>query len=131
MAPRSPLRGIWRVEEFEADGQVLPQVAGDAARWRRAIFDSESVFAIQLMNDSRQRFKLKLDNKKKTLALSKVFDPSWRATLSFSRPDADGLELEGTMEGRKLRVKLRLEPEPEFLLMTREFQWINEFPFNR
>ena len=39
--------------------------------------------------------------------------------------------LEGTYESRSIRAKLRRADGKEFLLMSREFHWINEYPFNR
>jgi hypothetical protein len=37
----------------------------------------------------------------------------------------------GTMDGKKIELTLHKEPEPKFLLNTRGFHWITEFPFNR
>ncbi len=39
--------------------------------------------------------------------------------------------LEGMFDGRKVRARLRLTEPPEFLLTTRGFHWINEYPFHR
>ncbi len=39
LMPRSPLHGIWNVEEFEVDGQVRPPLITDAQRWRRVVLD--------------------------------------------------------------------------------------------
>src|SRR5262249_750112 len=38
LAPRSPLYGIWNVEEFEGDGKTDPPRVTDAQRWRRGGF---------------------------------------------------------------------------------------------
>jgi hypothetical protein len=35
------------------------------------------------------------------------------------------------MDGRKVRMRLELQPRENFLLVTRGFNWIQEFPFNR
>src|ERR1043165_6008288 len=66
---RSPFRGIWNVEEFALDGRVLPPVVGDASRWRRVVFDYPQSLGIQLMTDGRERFRLKLDEPKRTMTL--------------------------------------------------------------
>lgn len=35
------------------------------------------------------------------------------------------------MDGKKIQATMALEAEKEFLLTTRGFHWINEFPYNR
>jgi hypothetical protein len=59
--PKSPLYGIWNVDEFEIDGQVRPPLVTDRERWRRVIFHYPSTMAVQLMSDSRVRYSLELD----------------------------------------------------------------------
>jgi hypothetical protein len=131
LAPKSPLLGIWNVEEFESDGKDRPPLVADGTRWRRVIFDYPGVFAVQLMSDSRQRYTLKLDPDQRTLALTKREDPAWHATLNYQQPEPARLTIEGVLEGRKVRAKLRRADESAFLLRSRGFHWINEYPFNR
>jgi hypothetical protein len=38
--------------------------------------------------------------------------------------------MEGTLDGRPIKAKLRRADEP-FLLVSRGFHWINELPFSR
>ena len=51
--PRSPVYGIWEVVELRLDGQaVAPADADYDRRWRRVIFDTPDVVAIQRTDDS-------------------------------------------------------------------------------
>jgi hypothetical protein len=129
--PRSPLYGVWNVEEFAVDGEARPPLVTDTTRWRRVIFDGPEVLAVQLMGDSRRRYRLELNADEHTLALSKRDDPAWKSTLTFGEPEPGALVLEGTFEGRAVRAKLRRSDPSEFLLVSRGFHWINEYPFNR
>jgi hypothetical protein len=52
-------------------------------------------------------------------------------TPTFQRPDAEHLILEGSLDGRKLRMEARLFDRHNFLLVSRGFNWIQERPFNR
>ena len=131
LAPRSPLYGIWSVDEFEVNGKVRPPLVTDAERWRRVIFDHPQMIAIQLMSDTRRRYMLKLDASSKTMALTKRDDPAWKTSLSYQEPEPGVLALEGTFDGQKIRARLRRAANPEFLLINRGFHWINEYPFNR
>jgi hypothetical protein len=128
---RSPLRGIWNVDELQVDGQAGPPPGVEALQWRRVIFDYPTVVATQLTSDSRRRYWLKLDEAKKTLELTKRDDPAWKSVLSYQRPAPDRLTLEGTFDGRKVRASLHRVEETKFLLTNRGFHWVSEFPFNR
>jgi hypothetical protein len=131
LMPRSPLYGIWNVEEFEVDGQVRPPLVTDAQRWRRVIFDYPKMIAIQLMTDTRRRYTLDLDPAARTMGLSRRDDKAWKAAFSYNEPEPGLLELTGTLDGRKIKARARRANAQDFLLIGRGFHWINEYPFNR
>lgn len=129
----SPFYGIWNVDELEIDGQARPPLVSDESRWRRVIFDFPGLLAIQLMDQSRERYALHLDLQKKVLELTKRNDPEqkWKSTLAFKHLGPGLLALEGTFDGHKMRARLRRTEMPKFRLVDRGFHWINEYPFNR
>lgn len=129
-APRAPLYGVWNVETFEADGQVLPPLITDSFRWRRVIFDRPIRMAIQAMSDSRRRFLFKQAPKSNVLTLTKVEDPKWKATLTYQQTAPDLVTMEGTFDGKKVKATLKRADTSDFLLISRGFHWINEFPLN-
>ena len=49
--------------------------------------------------------------------------------LRYQRVDDTHLMLEGVLDGKQVRITLVKEPDP--LLTTRGFHWVQEFPFNR
>jgi hypothetical protein len=130
-ASKSPFYGIWNVDELEIDGQLRPALVTDASRWRRVVFDYPSMLGIQLMSDSRQRFFLKMDPAQGIFNLTKRDDPQWKSALSYRQTAPGVLSLEGTMDGQKIRARIRRIGNPKFLLVDRGFHWINEYPFNR
>jgi hypothetical protein len=131
LTPKSPFYGIWNVEELEVDGQARPPLISDTGRWRRVVFDYPYMLAVYLMDQHRVRYGLHLNPQKRLLELSKRDDPQWKSTLSYEQLGPGRLALAGTIDGRKIRARLRLEPEPDFLLVNRGFHWISEYPFNR
>jgi hypothetical protein len=131
LGPRSLLRGIWNVEQFEVDGQTLPPLVTDASRWRRVVIDHSEVIGIQIMNDSVKRYALALDADTRTLALSKREDAESKSAFSYQDSEPGTLVLEGTLDGQKIRAKLQRADESAFTLTSRGFHWINEFPFSR
>jgi hypothetical protein len=128
---RSPLRGVWNVEELRVDGPAGPPPGAEALRWRSLIFDYPTMVTVQLTSGSRQRYGLKLDEARKTLALTKRGDPAGKSSLNYQRPAPDRLTLEGTIAGRKIQASLHRVEDSKLLLLTRGFHWVSEYPFNR
>ncbi|HYP52008.1 MAG TPA: hypothetical protein VEQ42_00625, partial [Pyrinomonadaceae bacterium] len=128
---RSPLYGVWEVEEFSLDGEARPPLITEQDRWRRVIFDYPGVLAVQLMSDTRQRYRLVLDAGQKTLSLTKRDDPNWKTVFTYEQPEPERLALAGALDGRAIQARLRRTDPSRFLLRSRGFNWINEFPFNR
>ncbi|MGC1291952.1 MAG: hypothetical protein WA855_11795, partial [Candidatus Acidiferrales bacterium] len=131
--PKSPLYGIWNVEDFTLDGQSRPPLTTDAARWRRLVFDFPQYVSIQDMDeDTSHLYSAKIDMNAKTVALTSFTDKNWKANFSFAQPAPSQLVLDGsTTDGHKIHAQLELFDRSKFLLVSRGFHWISEHPFNR
>jgi uncharacterized membrane protein YphA (DoxX/SURF4 family) len=126
--PRPPLYGFWSVEELDLDGKAVPTPVPD--RWRWVMVSKPGGLSVQLVNGSWERYALDLDRERKTLRLWKARLDSKgtmvrnvqgrpRAELSFRRPDPDLLLLEGRLDGRPIRARLR-----KAALLRGDFHWI-------
>ena len=51
--------------------------------------------------------------------------------VTWSRPDPDPLAIECTIGGVPVSARLRKFDMSKFVLVSRGFHWISEFPFNR
>jgi len=122
--------GIWDVTQMTTDGQARPSLLGDEGRWRRMIFDYPGSMAAQRLNDELDYFTVAVDTQKKAIALTDQKDKNLRALLTFSRPVPDQLNLEGTLNGHKVQMQLK-RADDKFLLASRGFHWVQEYPFNR
>jgi hypothetical protein len=129
--PKSALYGIWNVDELSIDGQIRSPLLTDYDRWRRAIFDFPEAMAFQRMDDSFARYGASINVGGKTLALTKSSDKNWKANFTFERVATDQLFLDGEMDSHKIHMQLRLVDRGKFLLVSRGFHWIEEYPFNR
>lgn len=125
---RSPLYGVWEVEEFSL-GQPTTTTSGP--RWRRIVFDSTYRVAVQTANDLNERYGLQLDQEKRTLTLRKREDPGWNSVLTYEQVSPEVITLAGALNGSEMTARLRRSEERKFLLTDRGFHWVNEFPFNR
>ena len=129
--PKSVLYGIWDVGEFSIDGQVRSPLLTDNDRWHRAVFDVPDRVAFQRMDETYTRYGVAINDKDKTIALTKDSDKNWKANFTFQRVGENGLILDGDMDSHKMHVQLELVDMKKFVLVGRGFHWIQEYPFNR
>jgi hypothetical protein len=128
---KTPLRGIWSVDELTIDGQVRPPLVTDEQRWQKVVFDNPGQMGIFHMNDFRDRYNVEVDTAKKAFVMTERFNPDRKTTVAYHQPAPDRLTLQGTFDGKKIRALMHRTEPPKFLLLTRGFHWVNEVPYNR
>lgn len=130
-APTSALYGIWNVDEMAIDGQTRAPLLTDHDRWRRLVFQTPTAAAFQRMDESLTGFGAAIDVAGHTLTLTKPSDKNWRAVLAYQQAAPDRLVLDGDMDGHRIHLQAQLFDRNKFLLVSRGFNWIQEYPFNR
>jgi hypothetical protein len=83
------------------------------------------------MDDSFAGYGAVIDSNAKTIGLTKSSDKNWKGNLTFQRVAEDQLILDGNMDSHTIHMKLQLVDYKKFLLVSRGFHWIQEYPFNR
>lgn len=113
-APPPPLYGAWNAEEITLDGKdgLL-----DPDGWRRVVFQKPGAMTIELTRGDRKACALALDKAARRMTIEQP--PGWRAELSYAEPEADVLLLEGTVNGRQLRAKMR-----KMKFAEKKFHWV-------
>lgn len=129
-APKSPLYGIWNVTYMSIDGVERAPLVTDFDRWRRVTFDRPTQMSFQRMDDTFVIYPVKIDTAAKSVTSTSPSDATWKA-LAYEQPSPQQLTLSGEMYGRKIEMRLDLFPRESFPLVTRGFNWVQEFPFNR
>jgi hypothetical protein len=130
-AIKPPHYGIWTVEEYSVDGKVLPPSLSEANRWRRVILDHPERLTVQYVDSPQERFFLKQDRDKSSVTLNRRGDPNWKSELFYHEVDPDTIELQGKFDSHQMHARLHSVGESKFLLTSRGFHWINEYPNNR
>jgi hypothetical protein len=130
-SPKSALYGIWNVEQLVVDGQERPPLMSDHERWRRVIFDAPARMAFQKMDESLAPYGVAINTGDNTLKLTKNDNKDWKASFTYARPAPDRLVLDGEIDGHKEKMELQLVDRAKFLLVSRGFRWIQDYPFNR
>jgi len=123
------LYGMWSVEDFSINGQPKAPVLSEAMRWRSVVIDYSS-FNVRQMNDTRVRYVAKIDTAKRTIALMRPQPPA-RTSFTYSQPQRSLIVMQGMLDGKSVRATLKRIDKLDFLLTSRGFHWINEYPMNR
>ena len=131
LAPRPPFYGVWNVEDFALDGQARPPLLTDPLRWRRVTFSYADYLGIQLMTDETTGYRITVSKPRKLWVLNKYDDEKWQSKLHYQEPAPGVLILDGTFDGKPFHASLRKVPRSKFLLLSRGFHWVSEYPFNR
>jgi hypothetical protein len=129
-APKSPLYGIWNIEQMAIDGQTRSPLTTDYDRFRRVIFDRPTQAAFQRMNDTFVLYGAKIDTSARTVTLTRGTAAS-PGTFTYEQPAADVLMLNGSIDGHRMQMRASLVDRNDFLLVSRGFHWVQEYPFNR
>lgn len=119
------LYGAWAVDTFTADGVEHPPLTTDPDRWRLCIFSAHHM-GVRPMAGKGQGFPIEVDARAGTITLTV---DKRKETWRYTRPGPDQLVIDAVHGGGYLHVTLHREPEP--LLTSRGYHWINEVPFNR
>ncbi len=131
LAPKPPLHGIWNVREFMADGVVQPPLLTDQRYWLRAVFNPgipgllPATLRVTRLDTSRQVYLLDLNTDRHTVVLAKFDDPAWKATLTYREPAPQALVLEGSLDGRQVRITCHHLDEAR-LPINHGFRWISD-----
>jgi uncharacterized membrane protein YphA (DoxX/SURF4 family) len=122
-SPPPPLYGIYNVDEFIVNGETHPAVFADEARWRRIVFDRFNLIGVFPAEGAVQRYRIKLDQSRKSLELSSIYGGSWKADFTFEQTSPGQLMLRGEMDGKSIQASLRRIEVKSFPLYANGFHW--------
>ena len=101
----------------------------DSARWRRVVVQASTAITFWQMDDMPLTYQAAYDTAAGTIALKR--NNAEAGSLSFEQAAPERLVLSGTVEGRVVQMETTRLDHTKFLLLTRGFRWVQEFPFNR
>jgi hypothetical protein len=129
-AEKSPLFGIWEVQQMIVDGDVRPPLLTDRTRWRRIIMQTPTAAVFQKMDDSFEHYTTEFGADGTTLTITPASGKG-PSTMTYQRLSPELVVIEGTIDGRAVRLELALRDPNSFVLTSRGFNWVQNAPFNR
>jgi len=130
-SPKSVLYGIWDVMSLKVNGKMQPPLVTDPRRYRRVVFDSPTVVSFQQMDDTIKSYSVTSSVSKKTLLLTDAKDKKWKAQYAYEREGPSRLKLDGIVDKLHVRMRLALVDRNNYLLVSRGFNWVQDYPVNR
>jgi hypothetical protein len=110
-APKPPFYGIWNVDRMFVDGIERSPLVTDYGRVRRVVIQNGTALSLQRMDETFSGYPVK--------------------TFTLQRIDPDHLTVTGSLDGHTVDMRTSLVDRSTFLLVSRGFNWIQEYPFNR
>jgi hypothetical protein len=83
------------------------------------------------MDESFGSYGAVVNEKDQSITLADNSDKKWRGSLHYQRPAQDRLILDGNLGGHPVAMQLELVDKNKFLLISRGFHWVQEYPFHR
>ena len=126
---KPPLYGIWEVQRFTRNKDTIPPLITDSTRWRYLVVDWKDRALIQYMNGKKEFIDFMPDSLGTT---AKIKSYNWSQEETFILEQKDHLlNLKGTIYNEDIHINLRAKDLTEFELTSRNFHWVNEYPYNR
>jgi len=142
MSDPNETAGIYEVLEFRVNGDHVASNDSDAEQWRRLVIDNRSMGSrgrVAIDYRSGDRVLFTADFASNTDSISAMVPPNPRLH------DQERLSLDGQMTqlsdslfnlnailgNDSLFISMKKIDHEELLLISRGFNWVNEFPFNR
>lgn len=114
--PLSDVRGIFDIEEFYWNRQILPPLLTDTLRWKKfAINHYDDWITVQYMNDSVANYSMKTDTTTRLITLSTWRDTTFKCDLYYTIRNSDEYIFEGIYKTDSIRFvskKINLEKLP-------------------
>lgn len=130
-APKPPLYGIYTVKTFIKNNDTLAPLITDTARWKNLVISYQGYATVKHMNDVNEGFAFRPDTLKKQVVMFSYNDTANKSTLSYSLIGNDSMLLRGKFFGDSLLVTMKKYDLNNFLLISRGFHFINEYPLNK
>jgi len=127
---KSPMYGVYNVENFVLNNDTLPPLTTDTLRWKRLLIDYPNFVSVIRMNESLQRYQSELDTVAQQYTFTVWQDTTNKYIMDYERIGKD-LKMTGVLEGDTLQVDMKYYDLKNFGLLNRGFNWINEVPYNR
>ncbi|RYG02703.1 MAG: hypothetical protein EOO02_09995 [Chitinophagaceae bacterium] len=131
LAPKPPLYGIYNVTTFVRGADTIPPLLTDSTRWRQMIIPYPGYAVIKNMRDSVEWMNAKIDTATHKIVLTDQKDSTKQYSFAYLKDAEEKYTFRGVLKGDTTQIIASRFDEKKFRLLSRGFNWVNEYPFNR
>jgi|TARA_R110002074_G_scaffold106578_1_gene230141 hypothetical protein len=124
------LYGLYEVTTFVVNRDTVPALLTDNSRWRNIFIERPDDIQISRMNKSRYGLYSKIDTVNNKIRLTEFNDTTLVYTLDLEKTDST-LIFSGIFRKDTIFCETKKLDKMDFRLTSRDFNWINEYPYNR
>ncbi|MEM6686909.1 MAG: hypothetical protein AAF617_14085, partial [Bacteroidota bacterium] len=128
--PKPPMYGIYEIELYQKNKDTIPLLITNDTLWRRVIFQRPKILNAYRMDGRGAWLPMELDTVAKTIEIINPRDSTTAYSFKYTLKDSI-LTLDGTQKSDTLFIKAKQFDLKKFRLISRGFNWINEYPYNR
>ena len=129
-AVKPPLYGLYNVDSFVRNNQVILPLTTDSTRWKQLIIQNKDYSKVKMMNDSLYNYHFIIDTIKHTATVYSNQDTLHKSILTYQNSQSN-LLFRGKINQDTVFIGMKRFNESRFRLISRGFHWINEFPYNK
>jgi hypothetical protein len=121
----------YTIDSFVQNHKALPPMVAYNNQWQTLEISMYKPYVtIVLLNGKKTYFNVERDPQHDSLRISLVRDSITNYNMAYHRVDST-LTIEGIYLKDTFFIKMHSPAEKKYLLTSRGFHWINEYPFNR
>jgi len=128
---RPVLYGIYNVESFVRNKDILAPLTTDTFRWSKLIISGNGGIQVKFMNDSMKFYSIKTDTVKHEIVVNTPEDKLCVYSFIYNLQKTGELTLSGKWKQDSVHIRLSKYDIRKFPLLNRGFHWINELPVNK
>jgi hypothetical protein len=125
-APKPPLFGIWDVESFSRNGQVVAPDGADGSRWRSLAVDSAQYASLRRVSGKPTNVGFVVDPAAHGVQLGFEPDGKTQVSLSYTEPGPALLELRGELDGAQTVIRLKQRAMEQIPLSAYRWRWTSD-----
>jgi hypothetical protein len=129
-APKTDLYGLYEVTDFVINGDTITNYKNEKL-WKSIVFQWEGSMQIRDFRNRKEYYGIEKDSLQDKLKLTSWSDNTKSYFLNYKKIDSTGLDFNFIFKGDTIYGSSKRLDEKDFLLTTRGFHWVSEYPFNR
>ncbi|MCB0644009.1 MAG: hypothetical protein KDC44_20325, partial [Phaeodactylibacter sp.] len=125
-----PMAATYEPVLFVVNQDTFEQIQPDSVHWKKWMVDR--FYSKVITQDGQTRYyRYDVDTTAQTIELMAYRDSSDVHAFTYEWIDSTQILVKGIYRSDTLTVQLKMKRPEDYLLMSRGFHWVNEYPFNR